>query len=123
MTFPIQQALLHPERTQGVEPPLDLTRALSLEFRPIDEVRFPMIRLAREVMEAGGITAAVFNAANEVAVQAFLEGKLPFLAISRVVEQTLAETRNFEPADLPSVMAADAEARRFAAQKAATLGP
>jgi len=114
MTFPIQHALLHPERPRGVEPPLDLTRRWSLEFRPVDEGRFPMLGLARQVMAHGGVTPAVYNAANEIAVAAFLAGRLPFLAISRVVEQTLAAIANFEPTDLDQVLAIDAEARRVA---------
>ncbi|MEY2881550.1 MAG: hypothetical protein RLZZ15_3930 [Verrucomicrobiota bacterium] len=114
MTFPIQHALLHPARAPGVDAGLDLTRALALEFRPVDEARFPMLRLARETMRAGGVAPAVFNAANEVAVAAFLAGKIPFLALPRVVEHTLGAVNNFEPADLPSVLAADAEARRVA---------
>jgi 1-deoxy-D-xylulose-5-phosphate reductoisomerase len=114
MTFPIQHALLHPSRAGGVSEPLDLSRLVSLEFRPVDEGRFPMLRLAREAMEAGGIAPAVLNAANEVAVGAFLGGALPFLAISRVVEHTMARCPNFEPSDLQSVLAADAEARRIA---------
>jgi 1-deoxy-D-xylulose-5-phosphate reductoisomerase len=114
MTFPIQHALLHPARARGADRPLDLTKLLSLEFRPVDENRFPMLRLARETMAAGGVASAIYNAANEVAVAAFLAGQLPFLAISRVVEQTLQTISNFEPADLPAVLAIDAEARRAA---------
>ncbi len=116
MTFPIQHALLHPERLAGVDRPLDLMRALSLDFRPVDESRFPMLRLAREVMESGGVAPAIYNAANEIAVAAFLAGQLPFLAIPRVVEQTLETIANFEPADLPAVLAVDAAARRAATQ-------
>jgi len=115
MAFPIQHALLHPERAPGVDRPLDFTRLVSLEFRPVDEVRFPMIRLAREAMMAGGVAPAVFTAANEVAVRAFLDGAIPFLAISAVVEQSLAGSSNFEPANLSAVIGADAEARRAAA--------
>ncbi len=114
MTFPIQHALLHPDRAPGVERPLDLARLFSLEFRPVDEARFPMLRLARDCMRRGGIASAVFNAANEVAVAAFLAGRLPFLAIPRVVEHTLTAISHFEPDDLAAVLAADAEARRIA---------
>ncbi len=114
MTFPIQHALLHPERVKGAEPPLDLTRMVALEFRPVDERRFPLLRLARQAMAAGGVAPAVFNAGNEVAVTAFLAGQIPFLAISRVVEQTLALSDHFDPADLPAALSADAEARRIA---------
>jgi 1-deoxy-D-xylulose-5-phosphate reductoisomerase len=115
MTFPIQHALLHPERVPGVDSALDFTRLLGLEFRPVDEGRFPMLRLAKDTMSAGGIAPAVYNAANELAVAAFLDGRIPFLAIPRVVEHTLGAIRNFEPADLTAVVEADAESRRIAA--------
>jgi 1-deoxy-D-xylulose-5-phosphate reductoisomerase len=115
MTFPIQHALLHPARAPGVDAALDFTKLLGLEFRPVDEARFPMLRLAREAMTAAGVAPAVFNAANEVAVAAFLRSQIPFLAIPRVVEQTLGTIRNFEPADLAAVLTTDAEARRVAA--------
>jgi 1-deoxy-D-xylulose-5-phosphate reductoisomerase len=85
-----------------------------LEFRPVDEARFPMLRLAREVMMAGGAAPAIYNAANEVAVAAFLAGRLPFLAIPRVVETVLAEMPALPSSDLTAVLAADAEARRRA---------
>ena len=114
MTFPIQHALLHPERVDGIEPPIDFTRLVSLSFRPVDEVRYPMMRFAREAMVAGGVAPAVFNAANEVAVEAFLAGKIPFLAIPAIVGNALARTSNFEPADLSAVLGADSEARRGA---------
>jgi 1-deoxy-D-xylulose-5-phosphate reductoisomerase len=114
MTFPIQHALLHPERMPGVEPALDFTKLLGLEFRPVDEARFPMLRLARATMTAGGVAPAIYNAANELAVAAFLEDRIPFLAIPGVVEHTLETIRNFEPQDLPAVVAIDAESRRVA---------
>ncbi len=121
MTFPIQHALLHPERAPGVDSALDFTRLLGLEFRPVDEARFPMLRLAKETMAAGGVAPAIYNAANELAVAAFLNGNIPFLAIPRVVEQTLAAITNFEPVDLPAVLALDAQARRVAAARIEVL--
>lgn len=114
MTFPIQHALLHPDRAPGVEAPLDFTKLLSLEFRPVDEARFPMLRLAHQVMVAGGSAPAVYNAANEVAVAAFLAGRIPFLAIPQVVDKTLQNQPLREPADLAEVLALDAAARRYA---------
>ena len=114
MTFPIQHALLHPARVQGVEPPLDLAKLLSLEFRPVDENRFPMLRLAKQVMHAGGVAPAIYNAANEIAVSAFLEGRVPFLAIPKIVDQTLQNISNFEPMALADVLAVDAETRHKA---------
>ena len=121
MTFPIQHALLYPERVAGVEPGLDLTQLMSLDLRPIDNQRFPMMRLANEAMKAGGIAPAVYNAANEVAVDAFLNGRIPFLAIPRIVAQGLERTVNFEPADLASVLGADQEARQGAESDVLTL--
>lgn len=115
MTFPIQHVLLHPARAPGVESALDFTRLVGLEFKPVDEVRFPMLRLARETMVAGGVAPAIYNAANELAVAAFLDGRIPFLAIPGVVEHTLGSLKNFEPMDLPAVLGIDAEARRAAA--------
>lgn len=114
MTFPIQHALLHPARAPGVEASLDFTRLLGLEFRPVDEDRFPCFRLARQAMAAGGIAPAVFNAANEIAVAAFLGGRIPFLAIPQVIDQTLQHVENFEPDTLSAVLHADASARRLA---------
>ena len=121
MTFPIQHALLHPERAPGVEPGLDFQKLLTLEFRPVDEARFPMLRLARESMCAGRGAPAVYNAANEIAVAAFLATKIPFLAIPRMVEHVLNQLSAATPADLPAILALDAEARRLAT--ATTLRP
>ncbi len=117
MTFPIQHALLHPARAAGVDAPLDLTKLLSLEFRPVNEARFPLLRLAREAMNAGGSAPAIYNAANEIAVAAFLAGKIPFLAIPLIVDNTLQTHTSFEPADLAAVLAVDAEARRIASSQ------
>jgi 1-deoxy-D-xylulose-5-phosphate reductoisomerase len=111
MTFPIQHALLYPDRVEGVEPPIDFTRLVQLDFRPVDEDRYPMFRLARESMKAGGVAPAVYNAANEVAVEAFLAGRIPFLAIPRIVGKALDRTANFEPSDVSVVLGADREAR------------
>lgn len=114
MTFPIQHALLYPARVPGVDSTLDFTKLLGLEFRPVDELRFPCLRLARQTMVAGGVAPAVFNAANEIAVAAFLAEKIPFLAIPSVIDETLQRIDNFEPDSVSAVLAADADARRFA---------
>jgi 1-deoxy-D-xylulose-5-phosphate reductoisomerase len=112
MTFPIQHALLFPARgAEGTDGALRLDRVLNLEFRPAEEGRFPMLRLAREAMEKGGVAPAVYNAANEVAVAAFLAGRLPFIGIPRVTEATLAALAGVEAGELAEVLAADAEAR------------
>ncbi len=115
MTFPIQHALLYPERaTTSTNAGLPLDRFLSLDFRPVDEQRYPCLRLAREAMISGGIAPAIFNAANEVAVAAFLEKRAPFLAIPQIIEQTLSRIKIIEPTSLDHVLAADTEARQIA---------
>jgi 1-deoxy-D-xylulose-5-phosphate reductoisomerase len=114
MTFPIQHALLYPERAPGVDASLDLQKLLTLDFRPVDETRYPCLRLARAAMAAGGVAPAVYNAANEVAVAAFLARRLPFLAIPEVIDKSLQSSANFEPADLDAVLEADTAARRTA---------
>ena len=116
MTFPIQHALLYPDRaTVGTDAALSLDRAFSLDFRPADETRYPCLRLAREAMTAGGVAPAIFNAANEVAVAAFLQKRVPFLAIPQIIDKTLGAVKNFEPGTLEQVLATDAEARQTAA--------
>jgi 1-deoxy-D-xylulose-5-phosphate reductoisomerase len=89
MCLPIQYALTWPERLPSPVPSLDLVRAGSLTFEAPDPVRFPCLRLAREAGEAGGTAPAVLNAANEVAVEAFLAGQIGFPDIPRVIETCL----------------------------------
>ena len=90
MRFPILYALAYPERLPSPLPALDLVALGSLHFEAADEVRFPALRLAREALRAGGTVPAVMNAANEVAVAAFLERRIAFLDIAAVVEATMA---------------------------------
>jgi len=116
MTFPIQHALLYPDRAPaGTDSALSLDRAFSLDFRPADEARYPCLRLAREAMTTGGVAPAIFNAANEVAVAAFLQKRVPFLAIPQIIDKTLSTIGHFEPSTLEQVLAADAQARQVAA--------
>jgi 1-deoxy-D-xylulose-5-phosphate reductoisomerase len=115
MTFPIQHALLWPDRApDGTDTALPLEKAFSLDFRPVETARYPCLRLAQEAMRAGGTAPAVFNAANEVAVAAFLAGRVPFLAIPRLVEHGLSRVTTVEPNSLAEVLAADQEARAVA---------
>lgn len=115
MTFPIQHALMYPDRApQSTDSRLSLAQAFSLDFKPVDEGRYPCLRLAREAMAAGGVAQAVYNAANEIAVAAFLKNQVPFLAIPRIIEHSLATLKNFEPNTLDQVLAIDAETRRLA---------
>ena len=89
MRVPIAYALHHPERVDVPVPTLDLAQVGSLTFEPPDVDAFPCLRLSREAAEAGGTAPCVLNAANEVAVHAFLNGRLPFMGIPAVIEQTL----------------------------------
>jgi 1-deoxy-D-xylulose-5-phosphate reductoisomerase len=111
MRVPISYALTYPERGATPIAPLDLASGLVLEFTAPDTEAFPCLRLAREAGEAGGSTPCVLNAANEVAVAAFLDGALPFLGIAEVVELTLAAVEAPPARDLADLIDVDAEAR------------
>ncbi len=117
MSFPIQHALLYPERAPtSTDSTLPLDKLFSLDFCPVDEMRYPCLRLAREAMAAGGVAPAIFNAANEVAVAAFLQNQVPFLAIPSIIDKTLSTINNFEPSALEQVLATDTAARQTAQQ-------
>jgi len=113
MRVPISFALTYPERRPTSVPGVDFSASLSLEFEPPDPERFPMLRLARDAGVRGGTYPCAFNAANEVAVAAFLEGRARFLEIASLVEDTLAEVDGGPARDLPELVQADAEARRL----------
>jgi 1-deoxy-D-xylulose-5-phosphate reductoisomerase len=114
MRVPISFALTYPERRATPAPPLDVAAGLTLEFHAPDLETFPLLALARRAGEDGGTYPCVFNAANEVAVAAFLAGRLPFLAIAEVVADALAAADGTEARDLDDLVAADAAARRYA---------
>jgi 1-deoxy-D-xylulose-5-phosphate reductoisomerase len=116
MTVPISYALTYPERAATEVPPLDLAAGLTLEFSAPDLDTFPLLALARQAGERGGTYPCVFNAANEVAVEAFLAERLPFLRIGAVVEETLAAADGAPARDLNDLVEADAEARRLASR-------
>jgi 1-deoxy-D-xylulose-5-phosphate reductoisomerase len=115
MRVPISYALTYPERAATPIEPLDLAGGLTLEFHAPDLEAFPCLALARAAGEAGGTAPCVLNAANEVAVAAFLAGELPFLGIADVVERTLARV-DAAAGDLGELEATDAAARRTAAE-------
>ena len=121
MRVPISYALTYPERRATPVPGLDLTAALTLEFEPPDPERFPLLRLAREAGERGGTYPCAFNAANEVAVASFLDGRIAFLEIASIVEEALAEVDGAPARNLQELVAADAEARRLAAGRTAPV--
>ena len=114
MRVPISYALHFPERAEVPIPPLDLTAAGSLNFEPADEETFACLRLAREAARAGGTAPCTLNAANEVAVHAFLAGRLHFLEIASVIEETLAELPAEPVHSFEGLGEADAQARRMA---------
>lgn len=113
MTFAIQNSLMYPERAQAVLEPLNFSQGLHLTFEAPDVNRFPCLRLAREALIAGGAHPAVFNAANEIAVQAFIEKRLSFVGIPLIIEKTLAHSWA-KPEKIKDILWADAAARRLA---------
>ena len=117
MRHAIQYALTYPERVPVCLEPLDLTRLTDLSFEPPDLERFPCLALAFKVLEMGGTMPAVLNAANEVAVQAFLDGKIRLSEIAMINEKVISGHVNSDASDLANVLKADKEAR-LAAEKA-----
>jgi 1-deoxy-D-xylulose-5-phosphate reductoisomerase len=114
MRVPISYALHHPERADVPVPTLDLVELGSLTFEAPDEATFACLRLAREAARAGGTAPCVLNAANEVAVHAFLRGELSFTGIARVIESTLSELPARPVRHFADLYEADAEAREVA---------
>jgi 1-deoxy-D-xylulose-5-phosphate reductoisomerase len=113
MRVPISYALTYPERAATPLPPLDLA-SLTLEFSLPDTDTFPMLSLGRAAGREGGSAPCVYNAANEVAVAAFLAGRLPFLGIPEVVGETLASAATEPVRDLDDLVEADRAARELA---------
>jgi len=121
MRVPISYALTYPERRPTPVPPLDFTGGLTLEFEPPDPERFPLLRVAREAGERGGTYPCAFNAANEIVVAAFLDGRTGFLDIASLVEDALDRVDGAPARDLPELVEADAEARRVAEDTMGTV--
>jgi len=122
MRVPISYALHFPERADVEVPTLDLATVGELVFEEPDAGAFPCLRLAREAGEAGGTAPCVLNAADEVAVEAFLAGQIPFTAIAELVELTLAAVPATRPGHFEDLYAADAEARERARELAGRVG-
>jgi 1-deoxy-D-xylulose-5-phosphate reductoisomerase len=121
MRMPIQYALTYPERAASKEVALDWSALRRLDFAPASTRRFPCLRLAREALRKGGAWPCAFNAADEIAVAAFLERRMAFPAIARVIEQVLARTPRVRLGSIADVLAADREARRMAQEEVARL--
>jgi 1-deoxy-D-xylulose-5-phosphate reductoisomerase len=114
MCTPIAHALAWPERLTTHVPPLDLFINHQLNFQAPDTNRFPALKLARQAMQAGGTAPAILNAANEVAVAAFLQGQIGFTQIPHVVEQSLTTMAHVQADSLEAILAADQQAREIA---------
>jgi 1-deoxy-D-xylulose-5-phosphate reductoisomerase len=122
MRMPIQYALTYPERAaSNNQVALDWRKLRRLDFAKVSTRRFPCLRLAREAMKKGGALPCALNAADEVAVAAFLERRLPFLGIAEVIEAVLARTPRTKFEKMDDVLAADAEARRMAKEEVGRL--
>ena len=113
MRLPILYALSYPERVES-ELTFDMQALADLHFEPPDLARFPCLRLAYEAAEAGGAHPIALNASDEVAVAAFLEGRISFMGIPRTIEEVLAATPASHPATIAEVLAVDAESRERA---------
>ena len=117
MRVPIAHTLAWPDRMAAPVRPLDLVALGRMDFEAPDEGRFPALRLARAALADGGARPAILNAANEIAVAAFLQRRIGFLEIAAIVEDTLDRYAPPAPATLDAVLAVDAEARRLAAAR------
>jgi 1-deoxy-D-xylulose-5-phosphate reductoisomerase len=114
MRMPIQYALTWPERAPAPVPRIDWTQARHWDFHAPDLAKFPLLRLAYEAQSNGGSATCVLNAADEIAVEAFLGTRIGFPAIARVVEETLQRMPNTEPSSVEEILAIDNEARQVA---------
>ncbi|HYA98536.1 MAG TPA: 1-deoxy-D-xylulose-5-phosphate reductoisomerase [Methylomirabilota bacterium] len=121
MRMPIQYALTCPERVASNEVALDWKKLKRLDFERASTRRFPCLRLAREALKAGGALPCALNAADEIAVAAFLDRRLPFLGIPEVIENVLARTPRMRLGKIDDVLAADAEARRMAREEVSRM--
>lgn len=117
MCTPIAHALAWPERIQTHVPALDLFDVATLNFTQPDTTRFPALKLARQAMRAGGLAPSILNAANEVAVAAFLEQKIGFLHIAQVVEHTLNQVHNGVADSIDTILETDKLARQAASSR------
>jgi len=116
MRTPIAHALAWPERVSAGVAPLDFREVSGLHFEEPDTTRFPCLALAVEAQRGGGILPCVLNAANEIAVAAFLEGRVAFMQLTDIVAETLGRAKNSPADDLATIIAADADARRQAGE-------
>jgi len=123
MRMPIQYALTWPDRCEAPVPKIDWTAARKWEFHAPDYQRFPLLRLAYECQETGGSATCTLNAADEVAVEAFLSGALPFLSIYEIVAETLSRAPSRTPHSIGDILEIDRESRVLARELASAYRP
>ena len=121
MRMPIRYALGHPERLSTQSPPLSLAQYSRLDFEAPDMEKFPLLAMAFEAIEAGGTMPCVLNAANEVAVAAFLQGEIKFTDMYKIAESTMSSMSKIEEVTMPHLIATNREAVALAREKAAQL--
>ncbi|RLZ09494.1 1-deoxy-D-xylulose-5-phosphate reductoisomerase [Acinetobacter sp. 2JN-4] len=122
MCTPIAHALAWPKRLKTHVPALDLFATAQLDFQAPDEVRFPALNLARQAMRAGGLAPTILNAANEIAVAAFLQQRIRFTQIAQVVEQTLEAVQNAKAENIDIILHTDMIARQIAEKYIVDIG-
>ena len=122
MRLCIQYALTYPDKLPGLTAPLDLTKVGTLTFFEIDQEVFPSVKLARRAVRTGGVNPCVYNAANEVCVDLFLERKIKYTDIFTLIDEACAHFGSgSEPLDIESIIRADSEAREFVKENVSSL--
>jgi 1-deoxy-D-xylulose-5-phosphate reductoisomerase len=116
MRMPIQYAMTYPDRERAPAPVLDWRQTRTWNFSAPDLEKFRLLKLAYQAQEQGGSATCTLNAADEIAVEAFLAGKIPFPAIAGTVEETLARQPAREPATIEEIVSIDGESRELAKQ-------
>jgi 1-deoxy-D-xylulose-5-phosphate reductoisomerase len=114
MRMPIQYALTYPDRAEAAVPKIDWLAARQWDFQPPDYAKFPLLRLAYDCLETGGSATCTLNAADEIAVEAFLDGRIPFPAIWEVVQETLSKMPVRQPGTVGEILEIDRESRAMA---------
>jgi 1-deoxy-D-xylulose-5-phosphate reductoisomerase len=114
MRMPIQYALTWPDRAAAPVPKIDWSQTRAWDFHPPDMDKFPLLRLAYDTLRTGGAASCILNAADEIAVEAFLAGRIGFTGIARTVRETLEKMPHSEPQSIPQVLTVDLEARQVA---------
>jgi 1-deoxy-D-xylulose-5-phosphate reductoisomerase len=116
MRMPIQYALTYPDRCEAPVPKIDWTQARKWEFLPPDFEKFPLLRLAYRCQQAGGSSTCTLNAADEIAVEAFLERKVSYPSIHEIVSETLSKMPSRTPSSVGEILEIDRESRALARQ-------